>query len=72
MRLRVWIDTPSQTGDYYFGYNPVAANLKLWHDETHPSKLVINVLPGETVPRPMRPCGQVIAQPCRSDPLGHP
>jgi predicted acyl esterase len=68
-RLRIWIDTPSHTGDYYFVYNPVSTKLKLSHDETHPSKLVINVLPGETAPRPMRPCDQVIAQPCRTDPL---
>jgi uncharacterized protein len=69
-RLRIWIDTPSPTGDYTFAYDPVGARLKLWHDQAHPSKLVLNVLPDEPAPRPARPCGQVIAQPCRPDPLG--
>lgn len=68
-RLRIWIDTPSVTGYYSFSYSPVPTTLKLWHDEAHPSKLVLNVLPDETVPRLARPCGQVIAQPCRPDPL---
>jgi predicted acyl esterase len=68
-RLRIWIDTPSPTGTYRFSYNPVPTTLKLWHDETHPSKLVISVLPGEAVPRPARSCGDVLEQPCRPDPL---
>ena len=68
-RIRIWIDTPSPTGDYTFTYNSVPAKLKLWHDEAHPSKLVISVLPKEAVSRPKRPCEQVIAQPCRPDPL---
>lgn len=68
-RLRIWIDTPSVTGYYFFSYNPVETTLKLWHDEAHQSKLVLNVLPNETAPRPARPCIQVIAQPCRPDPL---
>jgi predicted acyl esterase len=68
-RLRIWIDTPSPTGDYTFAYSPVPAKLKIWHDQAHPSKLVMSVLPDEPVVRPVRPCGQVIAQPCRPDPL---
>jgi predicted acyl esterase len=68
-RIRIWIDTPSPTGDYTFTYNSVPAKLKLWHDEAHPSKLVISVLPKEAVSRPKRPCEQVVAQPCRPDPL---
>jgi hypothetical protein len=73
-RVRIWHDTPGTTGDYNFAYNPprdnpVPAVLKHWHDSDHPSKFVMSVLPDEAVPRPAHPCGQVVAQPCRPDPL---
>jgi predicted acyl esterase len=69
VRLRIWIDTPSPTGSYNFAYNPVPATLRVWNDAQHPSKVVLNVLPSETAKAPAVPCGRVLGQPCRADPL---
>ncbi|WP_395672903.1 CocE/NonD family hydrolase [Phenylobacterium sp.] len=68
-RLRVWIEAPGNTGSYRFSHNPVPTTLKLWQDADHASKFVINVLENEAVPKPVRACGAVLAQPCRPDPL---
>jgi predicted acyl esterase len=68
-KLRIWIDSPSNTGLYSFSHNPVPTRLKIWHDAQHPSKFVINVLENEPVTKPARGCGQVLDQPCRADPL---
>ncbi len=72
VRLRIWVDTPSPTGSYNFAYNPVPATVKIWNDAQHPSKVVLNVLPGETAKAPAVPCGRVLAQPCRVDPFSSP
>ncbi|WP_395674614.1 CocE/NonD family hydrolase [Phenylobacterium sp.] len=68
-RLRIWIETPGDTGTYQFSYNPVPTTLKLWHDADHTSKFVINVLENEPAPKAARGCGEVLDQPCRADPL---
>jgi hypothetical protein len=71
-RLRVWVDTPSVTGLYTFMYDPVPAKVKLWHDQEHPSQLVLNVLPNESVPMAkieQLPCKEALSEPCRRDPV---
>jgi predicted acyl esterase len=68
-RLRIWIETPGDTGSYRFSYNPVPTQLKLWQDAAHPSKFVISVLENAPITKPARACGEVLDQPCRPDPL---
>jgi uncharacterized protein len=68
-RLRIWIDTPSATGENSFNYRTIAATNMIWHDPGHPSKVVLGILPGVDIPSARPGCGTVIAQPCRADPL---
>jgi predicted acyl esterase len=69
-RLRLWIDTPSFWGGYGFDYYAVPTDVQVWHDADHPSQLVIGELPGIAIPVGMPPCGTLLKQPCRPDPLG--
>jgi predicted acyl esterase len=68
-RIRLWIDTPSNTGFYSFSYNPVPTRLTLFHDASHPSRLVLSELPDVSPPPSSQRCGTILAQPCRQDPL---
>ena len=49
-RIRLWIDTPSTTGDYTFSYNSVPAKLTIYHEQAHVSRLLLAELPNITVP----------------------
>lgn len=68
-RLRLWVETPGDWGGYGFAYNPQPARISLWHDAAHPSRLVIGTVDSPTLPIPPAPCGSVLGQPCRPDPL---
>ena len=68
-RIRIWIDAPSATGENTFDHSSLQSVNSIWHDETHPSRLVLSVLPDVTVPHDAKPCGAVLMQPCRRDPL---
>lgn len=68
-RVRVWIDTPSNTGSYGFNYVALPAVNRVWHDAEHPSKLVLGVLPDVSPPVTRPACGSVLKEPCRRDPL---
>lgn len=68
-RLRLWIDTPSQTGGIEFDPLGTSATLRIWHDRAHPSRLVLAVLPGVQGPVTRAACDAVMMQPCRADPL---
>jgi uncharacterized protein len=71
-RIRLWIDTPSSTGLYRFDYVSLRATNEIWHDRGHPSRLVMGdlELPNMQVPLRRAPCGTVMMEPCRQDPLG--
>jgi len=69
-RLRIWIDTPSATGENHFSYVSEPSTNKIWHDAAHSSSLVLGALPDVKVPGPRPPCDAVLMQPCRPDPLG--
>lgn len=70
-RIRVWIDTPSVTGLYTFDYISIPATNEVWHDEQHPSRVVIGTLelPELHVPAEPVACGTAMNEPCRPDPL---
>ena len=67
--IRIWIDTPSRWGGY--GFTPISApsTNQVWHDDRHPSRLVLGELVGAQVPAALPVCGTVLKQPCRMDPL---
>ena len=68
-KIRIWVDTPSPTGEYTFAHVSLPATNKIWHDATHPSQLVLGKLEGVETARAAPDCGTVIKQPCRRDPL---
>lgn len=68
-RLRLWIETPGNWGGYGFAHNPQPGRISLWHDAAHPSRLVIGTVDRATLPTRPAPCGSVLGQPCRPDPL---
>ena len=68
-RIRIWIDTPSETGDNDFDYSAMPATNEIWHDGQHVSQVVFGVLAGVEVPATRPVCGSSLMQPCRRDPL---
>lgn len=68
-QVRIWIDAPGRTGGYGFDSFSLPAVNKVLHDGQHPSRLMLGVLGGVTVPTTQPPCGSLLKQPCRPDPL---
>jgi hypothetical protein len=68
-RIRVWIDTPSATGEFSYDHSSLPSTNRIWHDADHPSRVVFGTLPGVEVPATFAACGHVLMQPCRTDPL---
>lgn len=68
-RIRIWIDTPSAWGGYGFSPASLPATNFLWHDPEHSSRLVLGVWRDVAVVGELSRCGEVLRQPCRSDPL---
>jgi putative CocE/NonD family hydrolase len=64
-RLRLIVDTPSTTGGWSFADPTDAAQNAVLFDATHPSRLVLPVLPGGRARGPLPACGTVLNQPCR-------
>lgn len=71
-RLRLWIDTPSPTGDYTFSYLTWPDTIHIWHDAQHPSRLVLGELHNVSIPPNDAPCSSALKEPCRTDPLAEP
>jgi uncharacterized protein len=69
-RIRVWIDTPSTTGQFGFTIEEQPGTNAVWHRPGRASWIVFSRLPGaqHAGERPRR-CDMVLAQPCRPDPL---
>jgi putative CocE/NonD family hydrolase len=71
-RLRIWIDTPSFWGGYGFAYDPLPATNQVWHDASHPSRLVIGELTDVDIPKQTPGGCERLKEPCRPDPLHLP
>jgi putative CocE/NonD family hydrolase len=68
-RLRVWIDAPSDTGEYQFSYVTWRGKNRIWHDAAHPSRVVLGEIQGVNAPGEAAPCGTALKLACRRDPL---
>jgi putative CocE/NonD family hydrolase len=66
-RIRVTVDTPSQTGGWNF--QPVANGgvNSILHDDQHPSELVLSTMRAPSVKEGYPACDTVLNQPCRPD-----
>jgi putative CocE/NonD family hydrolase len=68
-RIRLWIDTPSQSGGYGFSYISLPGTNTIWHDTAHPSALVLGMVAGVPIAGAAPRCGTPIKEPCRLDPV---
>jgi hypothetical protein len=66
-RLRLIIDTPSQTGGWNFQPVTGAGVNSILHDAQHPSELVLSTVPTSTIENGYPECDTVLNQPCRPD-----
>ncbi|NIE72964.1 CocE/NonD family hydrolase [Pantoea sp. Ap-967] len=69
-KLRIWIDTPSDTGGFKFNAFGVKQKLYVLHNQKYDSVVRLGELSGVTKPPSLSTCGEVLSQPCRMDPLG--
>lgn len=68
-RLRLIIDTPSQTGGWGFDAIDVPATNTVLTGNRHPSRLRLGVLASPRAIPGYPACGNVLNQPCRPDPF---
>jgi hypothetical protein len=66
-RIRLVIDTPSQTGGWNFEPLADAGVNSILHDSKHPSELVVGTVPGASVGAAYPACDTLLNQPCRPD-----
>ena len=66
-RIRLIIDTPSQTGGWNFEPLANAGVNSILHDAEHPSKLAVGSVRGATAPDGYPACDTLLNQPCRPD-----
>ena len=68
-RLRLWIDTPAQTGGLVFDTFTQRQQIHVLHAAKYDSVLRLGVLKDAHGPAGWPACGTVLMQPCRPDPL---
>jgi putative CocE/NonD family hydrolase len=66
-RIRLIIDTPSQTGGWNFEPLANAGINSILHDSKHPSEIVVGTVPGASAPAGYPACDTLLNQPCRPD-----
>jgi putative CocE/NonD family hydrolase len=66
-RIRLVIDTPSQTGGWNFEPLANGGVNSILHDSKHPSKLVLGNVGGARTPAGYPACDTLLNQPCRRD-----
>jgi putative CocE/NonD family hydrolase len=66
-RIRLIIDTPSQTGGWNFEPLANAGVNSVLHDSQHPSELVVGAVPRARAGAGYPACDTLLSQPCRPD-----
>lgn len=68
-KLRVWIDTPAQTGGLVFDTFTQRQKVYVLHNARYDSVVRLGILAGVEGPPTYPECGKTLLQPCRRDPL---
>jgi predicted acyl esterase len=68
-RLRVWIDTPAQSGGMLFDTYSMKQRVHVLHNAKYDSLVRFGVLKDVKGPQSYPACGTLLLQPCRPDPL---
>jgi putative CocE/NonD family hydrolase len=66
--IRVWIDTPSTTGEWGFTDPTQQSTIKIYHDPKHHSKLMLGLLRVGKIHSPLPACNTLVSEPCRKNP----
>ncbi len=66
--IRVWIDTPSNTGEWGFTDPLQPSTIRIYHDPHHPSQLVLGLLRIGKISSPFPACNTLVSEPCRPNP----
>ncbi len=66
-RIRLIIDTPSQTGGWNFEPLANAGVNSILHDSKHPSEIKVGAVRGASAPAAYPACDTLLNQPCRPD-----
>jgi hypothetical protein len=66
-RIRLVIDTPSQTGGWNFEPLANGGVNSILHDSKHPSGIVVGAVPGASARAGYPACDTLLNQPCRPD-----
>ncbi|WP_320668701.1 CocE/NonD family hydrolase [Patulibacter defluvii] len=64
-RIRLVIDSPSQTGGWNFLPGLLPGPNEILHDAAHPSRIVVGTVPSPVVPKGHSTCDTLLNQPCR-------
>jgi len=66
-RLRVLVGSPGGNHAHWsFDNLPAGGTVRVLTDDAHPSRLMVPVVPGISVPAERPPCGSLRGQPCRT------
>jgi putative CocE/NonD family hydrolase len=66
-RIRLVIDTPSQSGGWNFEPLTDAGVNSILHDSKHPSRIVVGIVPAARARAGYPACDTLLNQPCRAD-----
>lgn len=66
--IRIWLDTPSVTGEWGFSDPTTPSTIKIWHDPTHPTSLALGLLQIGGIDTPFPACDALVQEPCRTNP----
>jgi putative CocE/NonD family hydrolase len=70
--IRVWLDTPSRTGEMGFKDPTQPSTIRIYHNANHQSQLVLGLLQEGGIDTPQPACDSVLRQPCRDNPIPVP
>jgi predicted acyl esterase len=70
--IRVWIDSPSETGEWSFSSPTNQGTIQVLHDPAHPSRLVLGLLQQGGISSGFPACDTVLSEPCRINPVPVP
>jgi len=71
-RIRVWLDSPSTTGEWGFKIPTDPSTLSIHHGPNRKSKLVLGLVKRGGISTALPQCDSVMREPCRQDPIPIP
>lgn len=70
--IRIYVENPSVTGLWGFQSVLTPQVVSILHNATHPSRLMLGLLPDAKIKPDLPTCGSVDSEPCRANPIPQP